>query len=565
MKMLKFVRNTAFARLLSGSRKSMLVAIAVLSLLGGASEALLLILIVRVGTLAVGGSVSTTHGIDFIPASVGGTVVAGIGVGIITLVLQLSAVWFTLREANRRAIASRRSLVDQYLNTSLKGQATWGPGELQELTSQSVLRATDGFITAAGVGANVANLLMMMLAAFVVSPLASVMLIGMGILLAMVFLPISRMNVRASRSWVSNNGAFAGFISVLSHLGTEAGVFGVRTRMEAVADDRGMRISRAWMRSRVVQLGSPVVFRIVIMLVAFAVLGLVLVVAPAAVASVAVIALLLVRSLSYVQSILTSSQNLHEQATHASRLSERKRLHYPIDVVWGTKKFSTVRSVDMLAIRFGYGNGVEQLKSVDFHAERGELVTITGGSGEGKSTFLRLLLRLVEPLSGEMRVNAVNAESISENDWHEHVAYLPQEVRLIPGTLADNVRFFRDATDDQVREAVRMAALPLAEDVFPDGIKTTVHEDGRNLSGGQRQRIGLARALLTRPDLLVLDEPTSALDPRTELEVVETIRSLKHGMIAVLVTHQPAIAAEADRTYHLHDGRLVPGRVESAA
>ncbi|WP_243063383.1 ABC transporter ATP-binding protein [Humibacter sp. RRB41] len=556
------IRRTSLAQLLRGTSKRTLAAIAALSVVGGASEALLLIFIVQVGTLSLGGAQSSVVSrVPFMPSSLGATIVAGIVAGVLTIVMQVGAVWLILRETNRRSIGLRRLLLHRFLFTSVSGQSNIPPGEMQELASQGIARSADGFIFAGNVAANAVNLAMLVVAAFFVSPIAAMSLIGMGALLALLFLPLSRMNLRSNNAWVHANASLAGFVSIVSRLGTEAKVFGVREKVEEAADERIHEIAGSWMRSRMIWRGSPIVFRVSILLLALAVLGVVLLVSPSAVSAVAVIALLLVRSLSYVQNIQSDSQNLHELAVHAVSVTSRIASFPPDDVVWGRDRLGGIHDIELRGVTYGYGEHDQQLKPSDFRASRGELITITGASGEGKSTFLKVLLRLVEPRSGDYLVNDIEVETVRDRDWYERIAYLPQEVRLIPGTVADNVRFYRDASEAEIHSAIGMASLLLEPVRFPDGLMTEIHEDGRNLSGGQRQRIGLARALLKKPDLLVLDEPTSALDPKTEQEVVETIRLLKPHMIAVLVTHQPTVAREADRTYAMRGGLLLPAEV----
>jgi ABC-type multidrug transport system fused ATPase/permease subunit len=132
----------------------------------------------------------------------------------------------------------------------------------------------------------------------------------------------------------------------------------------------------------------------------------------------------------------------------------------------------------------------------------------------------------------------------------------------VPGTIADNIRFYRDASDEQVERAALAAALELDGRAFPQGLDTVVEQEGLNLSGGQRQRIGLARCLLLNPQMLVLDEPTSALDASTEKSIMDTIAGLRENLLIVMVTHRPSTLALTDVRYRMEDGVLT--RQESA-
>ncbi|NNC12954.1 ABC transporter ATP-binding protein [Planctomonas sp. JC2975] len=548
--------SLSFIQLLRGTRPWVLAAIFALSAVGGVSEAILLILIVQVGTAAVGGQTNAVlQKLSILPPGVGPMILTGIVIGVITMATQLGAVALSVQEATRRSIRMRKMLLHKYLRSSVSGQESLEPGELQELASQGVTRAADGFVVAATAGANATNLLMLIVAAVFVSPIAAIALVGVGVILAGLFIPLSKASVKLNRGWVGATATFASRVSVIARLGVESRVFGVDDSVERSVDGQLHSITSSWIRGKLVNKGSPAVFRITILLVAFAVLGIVLITAPAAVGAVAVIALLLVRALSYVQGLQQDAQSMHELAAHAERVQARIAALPDDDVRWGSGHLTEIRDIELQSVSFGYAGRVH-LHGVEFVAHRGELIAISGSSGGGKSTLLKVLLRLVQPVRGSYHVNAEQAESLSEDDWFSRVAYLPQEVRLVPGTIADNVRFFREASDAEVSTAIERAALVLDPLVFGNGPDSWVSDDGRNLSGGQRQRIGLARALLKSPQLLVLDEPTSALDPSTELSVVETIRSLKRDMITVLVTHQPLVVDAADRAYEMRSGIL---------
>jgi ABC-type multidrug transport system fused ATPase/permease subunit len=130
---------------------------------------------------------------------------------------------------------------------------------------------------------------------------------------------------------------------------------------------------------------------------------------------------------------------------------------------------------------------------------------------------------------------------------------------LLSGTLEENLRWTApDATEEQLHDAVRLACLDELVRDLPEGLGTRVGERGSTLSGGQRQRVGIARALLARPDLLLLDDATSALDATTERDVLQNLRRARQGTTTVIVSHRPAVLGLADRVLRLEGGRLVP-------
>ncbi len=201
------------------------------------------------------------------------------------------------------------------------------------------------------------------------------------------------------------------------------------------------------------------------------------------------------------------------------------------------------------------GRGVHHL---DLTVTAGAITVITGPSGAGKSTVADLVLGLLTAQSGEV---LVAGRALTEADlawWRAHVAYVPQETVLIPGTLRDNLVWSvpGGADDDACRDALRRAAADFT-DRLPDGLGTELGDRGVRLSGGERQRVAIARALLRRPALLVLDEATSSLDDATEAAVIDTVRSLTPAVSVLVIAHRQTTIAAADHVVHLVDGRRV--------
>jgi ABC-type multidrug transport system fused ATPase/permease subunit len=540
-----------------GVPRRSIAAIIVLGIAGGIAEAALLVLIVRVATLALSGArTSGLSTLDFLPDSLGGMVVVGLVAGTLTILFQLSGLLVTTRAASRRMVDTRRLVLHRYFASSLTGQGSASPGQLQEIFSQQILKGTEGLVLAGSTAAAFSNLAVLLVAAVLISPLAAVALLLLGGILGIALVPLSRAVAGASRRMVSGALTLMGYVSVFVRVALEARVFGVAAPIERVAGEKIVDVSRAWSRTRVLQQSAPIVFRVSVLLIALIVIGGVSIWAPTAVAAVAVIALLLVRALAYLQAIQNNTQQMREMSAYWASARDLIDSFAADDVTWGETPLARIADVEFDGVGFSHDGVGRHLDDVSATLSTGESVTVVGPSGGGKSTLLRVLLRLAEPGEGRLLVNGLPASSYRREDWFSRVAYLPQEVRLIPGTVRDNVLFFRDGTDEEVHRAIEMAALVLDPRVFRDGLDTEVTEEGRNLSGGQRQRIGLARCLLRRPDLLVLDEPTSALDPESERQIAATIAGLKADLITVLVTHRPAAAQGTDRVYAMDRGRL---------
>jgi ABC-type multidrug transport system fused ATPase/permease subunit len=198
------------------------------------------------------------------------------------------------------------------------------------------------------------------------------------------------------------------------------------------------------------------------------------------------------------------------------------------------------------------------LDRVDLELRAGELVALVGGSGAGKTTLGRVLLGLTRPDAGAV---VVDGRVLTDGDldrWRDRVGWAAQHPVLVPGTVAANVALGRPgAGRGEVEEAARRAGADRFVRELPCGYDTVVGAGGHGLSAGQRQRLGLARALLRDASLLVLDEPTVHLDADAAARVAATLEALRRTRTILLITHDPALAARADRVVALDAGRVV--------
>jgi thiol reductant ABC exporter CydD subunit len=211
-------------------------------------------------------------------------------------------------------------------------------------------------------------------------------------------------------------------------------------------------------------------------------------------------------------------------------------------------------------LRVSYpGRSEPALDGVSLTVEEGEVLALVGRSGCGKSTLLSVLLGLLTPERGSVRVGDVDLADIDLDAWRARLAWVPQRPHLFAASIAQNVRLGRSgASNAEVWAAISAAGLTDVVRQQPQGLDTVLGDRGAGLSAGERQRVALARAFLRDAPLLLLDEPTANLDGQTERDIVQAIRRLARGRTVVLVAHRPALIAVADRV-------LSFGSVEVAA
>lgn len=215
-------------------------------------------------------------------------------------------------------------------------------------------------------------------------------------------------------------------------------------------------------------------------------------------------------------------------------------------------------AVRFTGVRFRYPSGPDVLSDLDVTIAAGERVAVVGETGSGKSTFVKLSTRLLDPVEGSISLSGVPLEQVRFASLRRRVAFVPQDGFLFDTTLDDNVRYGVPTADrDEVARAFDELGLGPWVSGLPDGLATRVGERGSRLSAGERQLVALVRAWIVAPDLLVLDEATSAVDPALEVRLRQAIERLTAGRTSVTVAHRLSTAEAADRVLVFDAGRLV--------
>lgn len=215
-------------------------------------------------------------------------------------------------------------------------------------------------------------------------------------------------------------------------------------------------------------------------------------------------------------------------------------------------------SVHFDNVRFAYPTGPDVLTDVSVDIGVGSRVAVVGETGSGKTTFAKLLVRLLDPTGGEIRLGGVSLPRIPLAELRSRVAFVPQEGFLFDTTIADNVRYGRpDATDAEIFTAFHELDLGGWLAGLPQGLETVAGERGGNLSAGERQLVALVRSWIASPDLLVLDEATSAVDPALDVTLRHAMERLTEGRTSVTIAHRLATAESADEVFVFDQGRMV--------
>ncbi|AKR54807.1 metal ABC transporter permease [Devosia sp. H5989] len=208
-------------------------------------------------------------------------------------------------------------------------------------------------------------------------------------------------------------------------------------------------------------------------------------------------------------------------------------------------------------VHFQYDHDRPILKGVSFEVPAGKTIAVVGPSGAGKSTISRLLYRFYDVSSGAVTIDGQDVRDITQNSLRSAIGMVPQDTVLFNDTIAYNIRYGRpDATDEEVRQAARMAQIGEFIESLPRGYDTPVGERGLKLSGGEKQRVAIARTILKAPPILVLDEATSALDTKTERDIQSALDAVSKNRTTVVIAHRLSTVINADEIIVLRDGQI---------
>lgn len=530
-----------------------------LSFIGALIEALVLLAVARSAFALTEGN--ETVSVDLGPlgnhrADIGWLLGVAALAAAIRVAFHLLAVWRSSRIAGAVLNERRDTVIRLYYEASWELQSRERQGHVQEMLTQQAQQAAGLLDSLSSAMVSALSLAALLGAALVVAPIASVAAITAVVILALALRPL-RARARATSKLASRRGLdFATALTELVDMAREVRLFRVADTARARLDRLSASHSYARIRARNLTGAVPALYQGAALLSVIVALVLVSELDLAGLAALGGVVLIMLRSLSYGQALQTSYQALLSGAPYVENIRADEDRYRASAVPREGAAVDGVGRLEFRGVSFEYEPGRPVLRNLGFVIERGEIVGIVGPSGSGKSTLVQLMLRLRTPTDGVILADGRDVQSLALDDWYRSVAYVPQEPRLLAGTVAENIAFLRDTDDAEITRAATLAHLH--EDVlsWPDGYATPVGERGGQLSGGQRQRLCIARALVGDPELVVLDEPTSALDAHSEALVRQTLFELVPEKTVMIIAHRLSTLAMCDRIMVLSGGEI---------
>ena len=214
-------------------------------------------------------------------------------------------------------------------------------------------------------------------------------------------------------------------------------------------------------------------------------------------------------------------------------------------------------SIEFKDFNFSYEDNNHVLEDINFTINKGETIGVVGKTGSGKTTFIKQLLRLYPIEENTLLLDGKGIERYYDYSVRAKIGYAPQEYQLFSKSIKENVLFYRYEQEDRLEEVLEQADIKKDISRFKDGIDTLVGENGLSLSGGQKQRLGIARALLSNPEILILDDSLSAVDSNTEKTIIENIKKNREGKTNIIVAHRISAVRHADKIVVLDNGKIL--------
>ncbi len=535
------------------------VGLATSSFLAGLAEATLLVVVANLA-LAISGATDALGDLGQFgnfEMSVNTMFIVAVILTFVRLIFNFAAAHLTASMSARLIQRLREGTFYDYIHASWAVQASEEEAVVQDLLLRHVVK-TQTAIAVLSQGISIVFMLVaLILGAFLVDFLSALLIIVTGLCLFVFLRPLTTYSKRLARQMLDAGLQYGVKSREAIDFSAEIRTFGVshevgeRLRLATEAEVRPTY--RSVLAAKMVVAVYMLAATVIILVGLFSVHTFL----DRTLGALGATVIILVRALTQTSGLQSVYNTLAESVPYADRLTNERARFEASTPSSGNKTLKDADSLVLENVSYSYIPGTPALSDVSFEVSRGEAIGIVGPSGSGKSTLIQVLLRLRYPDTGHYLVGGIDAGDIDDDSWFSQIAFVPQDCRVLSGTVRENIRFFRpDVTDEAIELAARRAHVHDELLAMPQGYDTELGSHGGALSGGQRQRVAIARALVTNPSILVLDEPTSALDMRSEALVHETLSELQGSITLFAIAHRLTTLNTCDRIMVMAEGRV---------
>lgn len=383
--------------------------------------------------------------------------------------------------------------------------------------------------------------------------------LGFAVLLGVPFMLLHRLSYRLGKRNTETANMTMGVLSEV--LGAARLILGFGRQAQSrerylMAFDRHVYVT---LRSQTLATVVPSFFKPLAMLAVVIAVGFAAIQQQARISELAAVMWSLLATMPILSDLLQGNIQISNFLPSYEQLISLREKAAKVEEIEGQRIFTQMeRGVELKDLDFTYPGRIQTLTGLNIYIHKSQMTALVGESGSGKSTVTDLVLGLQIPERGQVLIDGVSLGDWKQNSFRERIGYVPQDPLLFNGSIRDNLLWsFEQAKEDDLWGALRLANAEDFVKELPQGIDTLVGDRGVRLSGGQRQRIALARALLRKPDLLILDEAMSSLDSESELLIQQSIEQVAQDTTILVVAHRLSTIAKADQVYVMRQGRVV--------
>ena len=546
-----------------GIKRWQIVCLATSSAIAGIAQAAVLVVVVRIAI-----AISSSHSAQRATLAFGGMALEmslrqlfllALGLVVVWLMSQTASAYLPARMSTDMLAKLRYELITRVIESSWQEQSQEQEGHLFDILTEQTIRASQAVLFMSTALVSLFNFLALVGTAILLNAYAAMAVVAVAVFLFYALRPLSLIARRQSKARSDASLRYATAVSQSLRLGEEIQTFGVKRAFTEEMRHTIDEVRRPWCNVQFLSSVVPAIYQAMGGLFIVAGLFLVSVIGPGRVASLSTVIILLFRSMGYSQNLQGLYNGVNEVLPYINVISDKYGSYGATPSFCERSSATKIETLSFRNVSYMY-EGKEAgpaIRDVSFQIDAGYAVGVVGPSGSGKSTLLQILLGLRSPTSGSYLVNSIAMEDVDHDDWTRQVAYVPQNSKLIEGTVEENIRFRRDwISADGIRRAAALANIDREISSWPRQFQTEIGEGRYGLSGGQKQRICLARALAGEPTILVLDEATSALDLTSEMLIKDSLNGLKGTVTMFIAAHRLSTLEMCDLFIVLEEGQV---------